>query len=291
MIEIQTRGFEYGVQHFLSSQKGTLHEVLINDLGLDTLFAEELINLGSVYVENQRTTQVSLIIHPQTYLRVHSKPRRYPLEQFHHLFQIIADCPDFVVLDKPTGLPVHATVDNLKENFQSLAESKLNQKLYVTHRLDVPTEGILIFAKNPQAQSLFNELLREKGVLKNYTAVLVGKEPPRGLWTHFMQPSPRAPKNLSTQAHDSSWQKCELELLEYQNLGFDTFEVRIKLLTGRTHQIRAQTAFMGCPVRYDHLYGAQSHSTKTETISLCSQELAFDWKGTKYHFRKEKHWS
>lgn len=291
MIETQDRGFAYGVKHFYCTHSGPLGHVIAADLQLSLVCAEELINLGSVYVENQRCSQVSFLITEKTYLRVHTKPRRFPLALFQEPFRLIGENENFVVLHKPSGLPVHGTVDNLKENFQALAEEKLQQKLFVTHRLDIPTEGLIVFAKNLEFQSAFNQLLKVKAVRKIYSAVLVGAEPPLGLWVHFMKPSPRAPKEVSRLAGSADWQKCELNLISRTKIDPHSYVVKFELLTGRTHQIRAQSSAQGCPVQYDVQYGAAAHPNRSDVISLCSEELEFKWKEESYHFRIEKHWS
>lgn len=291
MMKTQDRGFAYGVKHFYCTHSGPLSEVIAADLQISLTSAEDLISLGSVYVENQRCSQVSLLISEKTYLRVHTKPRRFPLTLFQESFCLIGENEDFVVLHKPSGLPVHGTVDNLQENFQALAEEKLQQKLLVTHRLDVPTEGLIVFAKNLEFQSAFNQLLKQKAVRKIYSAVLVGAEPPVGLWVHYMKPSPRAPKEVSGFAVSADWQKCELNLNSRTEINSHSYLVEIELLTGRTHQIRAQSSALGCPVQYDVQYGAAAHPNRSDLISLCSQELEFKWKDQSYHFKIEKHWS
>jgi 23S rRNA pseudouridine1911/1915/1917 synthase len=88
-----------------------------------------------------------------------------------------------------------------------------------------------------------------------------------------MEISPRAPKKIDRIANPG-WQECLLDILSQKKLPDDSYELKIQLHTGRTHQIRAQLGFENCPILGDHAYGA----AKTETldkIELEASELEF----------------
>src|SRR5690606_29437842 len=112
---------------------------------------------GSVYLNQTRIFE-DLDIENQDYIRVHTKPRRFLPKGSDWENRIIYDDPHFVVVNKPAGLPVNASVDNVLENVQRYLEETLDQKLFGTHRLDVPTSGLLIFAKTASTQSEINKL-------------------------------------------------------------------------------------------------------------------------------------
>ncbi len=278
------RGFEYGVRHIISPQSGRLSDILLGILDILPAQVEFFLQLGSIYVEGQRT-HLDLDIKEGSYIRVHSKPRRFLPDdgQWHN--RTLFEDENFVVVRKVSGLPVHASVDNVLENVQSYAQKALGVPLLLTHRLDVPTRGLLVYAKTTAFQTGFNKLLIDRGMQKIYCAQVHGSDIPLGLMTHYMEPSPRAPKNVSVLRQDG-WQECQLNVLNSFKVSPVRSEVRIELLTGRTHQIRAQMSKAGFPIVGDVAYGAPREWSE-DRIELEARELAFvnPLTGEAHHFK------
>ncbi|MGZ3743263.1 MAG: RluA family pseudouridine synthase [Pseudobdellovibrionaceae bacterium] len=266
-------GFEYGVKHILSPKSGLLNEILIDELAFTEEFFTELLNLGSLYLEGQRLKD-NCQVAEGAYIRIHSKPRRFPVNNYNWDELIIFQDENFLVVNKPAGLPVHASVDNCLENLHKYLSNHLHTELFVTHRLDVPTSGLLVIAKNRNFLAFFNELLALRAVQKIYRARAEGLKLKDGVYTHYMQPSPRAPKKVQEefQAH---WQECKLRLFETtDHVCAQEQEVHVELLTGRTHQIRAQLAALGAPICGDTSYGARK-KYDIERIDLEARSLKF----------------
>lgn len=308
LSSISKRGHNYGVQHFLASAHGELATILNETLSLSSATIEELFWLGAVYLNNKRCVSASdaavikpdSAVKPGDYIRVHTTPRRYSLEKLNNPQLVIFENEDFIVVNKPAGIPVHATVDNCRENMLCVLSQKMQIDLKVTHRLDIVTQGLIVFAKNREFQKTFNQFLSESKVKKIYRALVHGdnvrdKINKSGQLIHYMEPSPRAPKKLSEQA-ESGWQKCILKILDARStvldsrpaiLGLrpkildsrsalldgtrpeisksepeilDCSEIRIELETGRTHQIRAQLSYAGHPIIGDTMYGSSVQS-------------------------------
>jgi len=278
------------VKHVRAEQDGALAEVVSKSLGASMQHATELIRLGAVYVDRVRATmdgEEEVLVKKDAYVRIHSSPRRFHVaREVDWRKRIVKEHEDYVVVNKPGGVPVHASLDNRLETVCSCAARVLGcRELTAMHRLDVPTHGLLVLGKRSEFVSRFNRLLREHQVSKEYKALVLG-HPPLGELVHYMEPSKRSPKVLDTAAREG-WLECRLvvksasrretaslseraaSVLQQQSRVRDekqadaeedkspleVYEVRIELITGRTHQIRAQMAFAGCPVVGDEMYG------------------------------------
>lgn len=280
------RGFEYGVKHIISPPSGPevqkLSEVLAQVLDFDASVTQELLNLGAIYINNVRSHS-DQIIPDHTYLRIHSKPRRFPKNDGKWGQRIIFQNEYFVAVEKTSGLPVHASVDNIQENLLSYLQKELQRTLYITHRLDVPTSGLIVYAKTKEFQSAFNKILISREVKKIYKAKVL-KSPGLGILRHFMENSPRAPKTVDRVEHPG-WQECVLEILNETKADESTYELRIQLHTGRTHQIRAQLGFENCAIIGDHTYGADKiwNEEKIE-LKACELEFTNPLSGEIHHF-------
>jgi 23S rRNA pseudouridine1911/1915/1917 synthase len=136
------------------------------------------------------------------------------------------------------------------------------------------TSGLLILAKDKPTQRHINQQLMAGEVQKFYRALVHGKALPIGEWVHYMEPSPRAPKSVSLEPHEG-WAPCRLVILSQVEVHPEFSEVIIELITGRTHQIRAQLSFAGFPIVGDEAYGSGLSLADYEKICLQAFELKF----------------
>lgn len=272
-----------GVIHFVSEKEGLWAQLLAEETGLSPQKIQELLQLGSIYLNDQRIYQDS-VIHHEDYLRIHSNPRRYPVSETVKISShIVFENADLLILDKPSGLPCHATVDNVRENVLALLKSQVNSELLLTHRLDVATSGLLVFAKNKISQNQFHEILKSREIRKLYQAHVRSPGPEMGLHEHHMLKTEFAPKEIRETASPQT-QNCLLKILNKTPLE-ENVRLEIELLTGRTHQIRAQLNFMGYPIVDDQLYLTGSNFIPDERISLKCVELSFHWNNSPLTFR------
>lgn len=173
--------------------------------------------------------------------------------------------------DKTGDVPLS---DLLKE-YLRVRENKLgNVFLGVVHRIDRPVSGIVVFAKTSKSLSRMNILLRDGGIRKSYWAVVKNK-PPRDKdhLVHFLRKNEA--KNISV-ARDEEFSGSKKAELKYEVIGKsqEYYLLRVDLLTGRHHQIRAQLAKIGCPIRGDVKYGAE-RSNPDGSIHLHAREIQF----------------
>ncbi len=127
--------------------------------------------------------------------------------------------------------------------------------LGVVHRLDRPVSGALIFARTSKALSRLNIMLRDGEIHKTYWAVVKNKPPqPSQTLVQYLTRNPEKNKSYVSDRPVPGSQKAEL-IYRVIDKSDGYYLLEINLLTGRHHQIRAQLAAMGCPVKGDLKYG------------------------------------
>ena len=146
--------------------------------------------------------------------------------------------------------------------------------LGVVHRLDRPTSGIVVFARTSKALTRLNKLFSERQTQKTYWAIVKNKPPKNSeKLEHYMK---RNPKQNKSYAHIKEVPESKQAVLSYsvsKRLN-NYYLLEITLETGRHHQIRAQLAAIGCPIKGDLKYGFD-RSNKDGSIHLHSRELRF----------------
>lgn len=171
-----------------------------------------------------------------------------------------------------TGAP--ALEDLLKEYIRQRDNKPGNVFLGVVHRIDRPVSGVVIFAKTGKALIRMNEMIKNRAIRKIYWAVVEVVPPAEeGTLTHYLV---RDGKTNKSRVYPGPVKEAKEARLNYRYLaGSKNYHLlEVELLTGRHHQIRAQLAAMGCPIRGDLKYGA-ARSNRDGSISLHARSLEF----------------
>ncbi len=203
---------------------------------------------------------------------LHSTPENlHVLFEDNHLLAVDKRPGDIVQGDKTGDTPLSEVA---KEYIRAAYDKPGNVFLGVIHRLDRPTSGIVIFARTSKALSRMNALFKGKEVRKTYWA-LVSSPPPgeSGRLVHWLSRNPRKNKSY---AHPDEGPERKKAILNYRVLkALDRYYLlEIDLETGRHHQIRAQLAAIGCPIKGDLKYGAP-RSNPDGSIHLHARHLEF----------------
>ncbi|MCI2047853.1 MAG: RluA family pseudouridine synthase [Faecalibacterium sp.] len=196
--------------------------------------------------------------------------------------EVVYDCPQLIVVNKPAGLPVdgadydtllNRTLLYLSQQGEYTADAAYTPAL--CHRLDTGTSGLVLIAKTAAAEQALVQAIKQREVKKLYLCVTFGRpEPPdavldgyeikdadRGIVKIVPEQQPGA-KQVETR-YETIAVSGRLALL------------KVELITGRTHQIRAHMASIGCPILGDSKYGnnAANRELRLKYQALCAWEL------------------
>lgn len=146
--------------------------------------------------------------------------------------------------------------------------------LGLVHRLDRPVGGVILFARTSKALARMNEIFRSRDVKKVYLAI-VGERPPEveGELTNYLKKNEAQNK---TYVYDNEVKGSKKASLSYRIAGRSDryYLLEVELHSGRHHQIRAQLAKIGCPIKGDLKYG-YPRSNDDGSICLFAQSLEF----------------
>ncbi|MDR0430060.1 MAG: RluA family pseudouridine synthase [Tannerellaceae bacterium] len=193
------------------------------------------------------------------------------LYEDNHLIIVNKSCGEIVQGDKTGDIPLSET---LKEWLKKKYQKPGNVFVGVTHRLDRPVSGLVLFAKTSKALSRLNDMFRLGKVRKTYWAI-VKNQPPKeeDEIIHWIDRNERQNKSY---AYDKERPNTKKAILHYKLIACSDnyYLLEIDLKTGRHHQIRAQLSKIGCPIKGDLKYGA-NRSNPDGSISLHARHIAF----------------
>lgn len=201
------------------------------------------------------------------------------LYEDNHIIAVNKSSSEIVQGDKTGDQPLSETIKlYLKEKYNKPGEVFLG----VTHRLDRPVSGVVLFAKTSKALTRLNEMFRNQEVKKTYWAIV--KEKPvqvEGRLEHYLIRNEKQNKSV---AYDTERSDAKKAALSYRLIAHsDTFYLlEVMLETGRHHQIRCQLAKMGCPIKGDLKYGFP-RSNPNGGISLHARSVEFIHPVSKQH--------
>ncbi len=188
-----------------------------------------------------------------------------------HIIVVNKTSSEIVQGDKSGDTPLSEMVKQyLKEKYNKPG----NVFVGVTHRLDRPVSGLVVFAKTSKALSRLNDMFRLGEVKKTYWAIV--KERPKELEGELVHYLVRNEKQNKSYAYDKEKKDSKKAVLHYRLIGhsqnYHLLEVDLK--TGRHHQIRCQLAKMGCPIKGDLKYGSP-RSNPDGSICLHARSVSF----------------
>lgn len=228
--------------------------------------------LCKILIVKNRLSRVNLLI--MKMLPMKSNPdwsKLLEIGKNKELYTIVDENDNFLIVYKRNGIAVQAT-SQAQIDLEKLLSEKYKKPVYVLNRIDQPVTGLVIFGKNKTFTEAFTEKLKERDIKKTYLAIVSG-QPKEGkvMLRHYI-------KKLHNRAmtSDEPMEDYKEAVLYYEKKqSFDNYTLlKIELITGRYHQIRAQLATMEMPVKGDLKYGSKRPNLD-RSICLLSYKLEF----------------
>jgi len=240
------------------------------------LIKENLIKVNGKNVkESYKVTEgdkieITLVEPTETY----AKPENIPLD-------VIYEDNDILVINKPKGMVVHPgngnTDGTLVNAVLAYAKGSLSGiggeiRPGIVHRLDKDTSGLIIVAKNDKAHINMSNEIKNHEVTKIYTALVKGNIVENEATIDM--PIARSKQDRKKMFVDKDGKSAITHIKVIKRYGKYTL-LRVKIDTGRTHQIRVHLSYIGHPIYNDALYGFGKMRVKTEEQVLQSYKLKF----------------
>lgn len=192
--------------------------------------------------------------------------------------EILYSDKNIIVCIKPVGLDSEKQVpENLKAEFGG--------EIFTLHRLDLNVGGVMVYARNKQTASALSKAIQDGSMIKEYIATVHGTPPENGDWEDLLFKDSRKNKVFVVKRQRNGVKKARLEFVRLTQ--GETSQVRIRLHTGRSHQIRVQFSSRGYPLVGDHKYGSRDKRTAP---MLYSCKITFPYQGKNISFESMPEW-
>jgi 23S rRNA pseudouridine1911/1915/1917 synthase len=237
--------------------------------GLSRRQARVLLDLGGVFVDGARTKVAGRLVREGQVIVANvgnalkraskevGEAARAKDEAALPPFRVVHEDADVIVVDKPSGLLTAPTPEGDRGTLAH-ALGRSHGQVFVVHRIDLETSGLLVFARTDEANRKLAERFREHAIDREYLAVLRG----------------RAPFEERTVDMPIGGRRAVTHFAVIERLGDDATLVRCRLETGRTHQIRIHAKHLGLPLLGDPRYG-ESSPIDPPRMALHATKLGF----------------
>ena len=253
-----------------------------------------LIEEGNVLLNSEKTAKNKKLSFGDKVTVILPEPKEYDIKPQEIPLDIVYEDNDIIVVNKPKGMVVHPAAGNYEGTLVNAlmfhcgaSLSGINGVLRpgIVHRIDKNTSGLLMVAKNDIAHNFLAEQIKEHSFTREYAAIVYGNlKNDSGTINAPIGRHPVKRKQMAVVSKNGRDAVTHYEVLERLN-GF-TF-VKLRLETGRTHQIRVHMAHIGHPVAGDDVYGPKKVITALNGQCLHARKIGFIHPVTKKYLEFE----
>ncbi len=186
---------------------------------------------------------------------------------------------DLIVCIKPVGL-------DSEKGMSDALTAAVGGPVFAVHRLDKNVGGVMVYARTKAAAASLSAAIASGDMVKEYIAQVHGTPAEKGDWSDFLFKDSSKNKVFVVKKERRGVKAARLEFTRLTDC--DPATVRIRLHTGRSHQIRVQFASRGYPLVGDHKYGAKDDVRAPMLYSCC---ITFPWKEQTLRFEKLPDWA
>ncbi len=277
--------------------------VEVNDIRIDKYVTEHtnysrnlvlnLLKSGNILV-NDKIVKPSYKVHSKDIITI--KDVKRPTDEiipWDYPLDIVYEDDDIIIVNKPSGMVVHPGAGNkdhtlvnaLKYHTDKLSDINGIERLGIVHRIDKDTSGLIIVAKTNKAHEILGEYFKNHSIKREYIALLCGVLPHDT--ATIDAPIGRDEKNRLRMTVTPNNSKRAITHLQVLKRYKDYTLVKARLETGRTHQIRVHTKYIGYPVYNDPVYASKSEGDFGQFLHSYSMEFIHPLTKKKMYFKRE----
>ena len=250
------------------------------------------IKAGDVTVNNKQITKPSFPVQDgHVVIICLPPPPVFDVVPTHVDFEVVAQEPDFLIINKPAGISVHhadsaphdiTLVHGLLHRYPEFADFQDHARPGIVHRLDKHTSGLLIVARNAPALTRLAALFKERSVKKTYYAIVASHPERSGTIDLPIGRHPTLRHKMAVNGSVARNAITHYTVMQYYEGPYALLE--INLITGRTHQIRVHCASLAMPLVGDVMYGHTARGMTRQ--ALHAGKLSFSYQGREYAYER-----
>ncbi len=227
----------------------------------------EFVRQGRILVDNETVTRSDIELEAGQVLLFEERRVKYDFSGL----KLVHEDQFLVVIDKPSGLlSVSSNFESQETAHAKLKKRYYPKKVFVVHRLDQDTSGLLLFTTHQESYTALKKALKDRLIKRTYNAIVEGKLEGTGTWTSYLFEDTTYFVHVSDDPTKGELATTHYEAISYKN-GYTL--VKFTLDTGKKNQIRVQAARAGYPIAGDAKYGAKTNRFGRLALHATNLEL------------------